>query len=77
MEQNVHPPTDAFKPHFDIPSLPSNLDFDFESFDDDSRVSTSESFFLNSLLHLRSRGTWQGASALRTHGMGAVGRPLG
>ena len=35
MYQSVHLTTDLFKPHFDIPSLPSNLVFDFESFDDD------------------------------------------
>ena len=74
MEQNMHPPTDVFKRHFDIPSLPSNLVFDFESFDDDNRVSTPESILLHSVLHLKSRGSWQGASALGTHGMGGVGK---
>ena len=74
MEQNVHPPTDVFKRHFDIPSLPSNLVFDFESFDDDNCVSTPESILLNSVLHLGLRGNLQGASALGTHGMGGVGK---
>ena len=66
MERNVHPPTDAFKRHFDIPSLPPNLVFDFNSFDDANRIGTPESILLNSVLHLRSRGSWQGASALGT-----------
>ena len=74
MEQNVHPPTDVFKRHFDIPFLSSNLVFDFESFDDENRVSTPESILLNSVLHPGSRGSWQGASALGTHGMGGVGK---
>ena len=74
MERNVHTPTDAFKRHFDIPSLPSNLVFDFESFDDENRVSTPESILLNSVLHLGLRGSLQGASALGTHGMGGVGK---
>ena len=67
MEQNVHTPTDIFKRHFKIPSLRSNLVFDFEYFDDDNRVSTPESIPLNSELHLKSRGSWQGASVLETH----------
>ena len=74
MEQNVHDPTDAFKSHFDIPSLPPNLVFDFESFDDDNRVSAPESVLPNSVLHLKSRGSWQEASALGTHGIGGVGK---
>ena len=69
MGQNIHAPTDAFKPYFDIPSLPSNLVFGFDSFDDGNRFSTPESILLNSVLHLESRGSWQGASALGTHGM--------
>ena len=76
MEQNVHPPTEAFKRRFDIPSLPSNLVFDFNSFDDENRVSTPESILLNSVLHLKSRGCWQEASALGTHGMGGVGKTM-
>ena len=48
--------------------------FDFESFDNDNRVSTPESILLNSLLHLRSRGSLQLASALGTRGMGGVGK---
>ena len=74
MEQNIHLPTDVFKRHFDISPLLSNLVFDFESFDDDNRVSTPESILLNSVLHLKSRGSWQGASALGTHKMGGVGK---
>ena len=74
MEQNVHRPTDAFKPHFATPSLPSNIAFDFESVDDGNRVSTQESILLKSVLNLRSGGSWQGASALGTHGMGGVGK---
>ena len=60
--------------HSDIPSLPSNLVFDFESFDDGTRVSTPESIFLNSVLHLGLWGNLQGASALGTHGTGGEGK---
>ena len=74
MEQSVHPPTDAFEPHFDIPSLPSNVVFDFESYDDDSCVTTPESVLLHSVLDLKSQGSWQEASALGTLGMGGVGK---
>ena len=51
MEQNVRTPTDAFMRHFDIPSLPFNLMFDFESFDDDNRANTPKSILLNSVLY--------------------------
>ena len=73
MEQNVLAPTDVFKRHFDIPSLPSNLVFDFESDDDDNRDITPESILLNSVLLVGVRES-QGASALSAHGMGGVGK---
>ena len=60
MEQNERLPTDVFKPHFDIPPLPSNLVFDFESFDDDNRATKPESILLNSLLQIGFRDKSQG-----------------
>ena len=74
LEQNVHPPTDAFKRHFDTPFLPSNLVFDFESYDDDNRNSTPESILLNSVLHHGVSSNSQGAPTFGTHGMGGVGK---
>ena len=59
MEQKIRPPSDEVKRHFDIPSLPSNLVFDLESYDDEKRVSTPESILLNSVLHLGLRGNLQ------------------
>ena len=70
MEQKVQLATDAFKRHFDVPSLPSNLVFDFEPFDDDNRVGAVKSIPLNSVLNPRSRGNLQETSALGAHGMG-------
>ena len=75
MEQTARTAIDAFKPRFEIPSLASNLVFDFEYFDDNSRPRTAESILLNSMLYPGSRGNLQGASALSTHGMGGVGKP--
>ena len=57
VEQNMHFPTDAFKRHFVIASVTFNLLFDFESFDDENRVSTLKRILLNSVLHLRSRNS--------------------
>ena len=74
IERNVHLPPDVFKHHFNVSSLPSNLVFDFYTFSDGNRVSTPESILLNSVLHFRSRGSWQGASAVGTHVMGGLGK---
>ena len=52
IEQNVPRPTDAFKPHFATPSLPSNIVLDFESVEDDNRVSTQESNLRAQILYI-------------------------
>ena len=70
MEQNVRTPTDVFKRHFDIPSLPSNVVSDFKYFDYDKRASAPESILLNS----GSRGNLQGVSAVSTHWIGGMGK---
>ena len=64
MEQNARTPTDAFERHFDTPSLPSNLVFDFESLDANNRHSTPESILLNSVLYPGSRATCRGCQRL-------------
>ena len=63
MEQNVCTPIDVFKRHFDIPSFPSNLVFDFESFDAKNHPNTPEGILLNSVLYPGSRRNLQGVSA--------------
>ena len=74
VDQKTRPRNKAFKLHFDIPSLPSNLMFDFESFDDDNRVSTPKTILLNSVLHIGFWGSWQGASELGTYGIAGLGK---
>ena len=64
LKQNKQPHADQFQPYFDIPSMPPNLVFDFESFDDEGVHNTPEGILLKSVLQFGVPGNSQGLQLL-------------